>query len=476
MNIGIIRKCYAVFLLIIIAFWGSLLLGGYDHSLAHLDGSTLSADMMEVALTQPGDTLTQVLPVTQKLLKHITVHVANGHRFAMRFVIEAKDVVLLEGSIDDTVPADRKVQLFEASIDASALDTITLRLVALEGNDATLFYGNMVQLSRGMVAISDLDNESSVRLNDQTLAGKLNVDIEQITPYNVSSYALALLAFSIALLCLSYFYTVYCFQKGKSTSFIRIFNALRRYRFVLQQLVSRNFKAKYKRSVLGILWSFLNPLLTMLIQYVVFSTLFKSNLPYFPVYLLSGTICFSFFSEATCTGLSSISGNASLITKVYIPKYIFPISAVLSSSINFLLTLIPLLGTLLISGLPITRAFLILPILFFCLLMLSLGVTMLLSTAMVFFRDTQFLWNVIITLLNFATPLFYPESIIPERFSLVLKLNPIYHVIRSFRVVLINGIVPDPKALGICLLYCTAVLAFGTWVFKRKQDKFVLNL
>ena len=245
---------------------------------------------------------------------------------------------------------------------------------------------------------------------------------------------------------------------------------------MLQQLVNRSFKTKYKRSILGILWSFLNPLLTMLIQYIVFSTLFKSNLEYFPVYLLAGTICFSFFSEATSTGLASISGNASLITKVYIPKYIFPISTVLSSGINFALTLIPLLATVLISGLPITQAYFFLPIVFLCLLLLCLGMTMLLATAMVFFRDVQFLWGVITTLLMYTTPLFYPETIIPAHFSFILKINPLYHVIRIFRVILIDCAPPEPRAVLVCIMFCLCILFCGAWMFKKQQDKFVLNL
>jgi ABC-2 type transport system permease protein len=220
----------------------------------------------------------------------------------------------------------------------------------------------------------------------------------------------------------------------------------------------------------------LNPVLMMLIQYVVFSTLFKSSIENFPVYLLSGMICFSYFSESTTTGLSSISGNANLISKVYIPKYIFPLSRVLSSGINFLFSLIPLFAVTLISGLPITRAYLFLPFIFLCLFMLCLGIAMLLSAIMVFFRDIQFLWSVITMLLMYATPLFYPESIIPVQFIALFRMNPLYHIIRLFRVVIMDGVPPMPKAVIVCLAICTAIFGLGAFVFKKEQDKFILNI
>ena len=162
--------------------------------------------------------------------------------------------------------------------------------------------------------------------------------------------------------------------------------SLARYRFLIRQLVLRDFKTKYKRSVLGVLWSFLNPLLTMSIQYVVFSTLFRSDIPNFIIYLLSGIICFNFFSEATHLCLMSIVANASLIHKVYLPKYIYPFSRTLSSGIDILLSLIPLLIMMLITKTPLRPAALLLPFGLLMLFMLSYGIGLILATMMVFFR------------------------------------------------------------------------------------------
>lgn len=472
-NIG---KYFGILLAILLVFWGCMLLGGYNSNLVQVDETMLSSDILETPPLQPGDTLSQELPITRRYLSELGIHVANGSHIAMAYVVEGGGQVIAQGNVDQKVSEQHVVVLLDAIFDVAAYQTIVVRLTATEGNDATLFYGNMVQLARGMVPLADLNEATSLMLNGQPLPGKLNLETSQITPYNISLIIWLLLIISVVLLTLAYLYTVSKAKNGQSTLFVRVANAFDHYQFMLQQLVNRNFKTKYKRSLLGVLWSFLNPLLTMLIQYIVFSTLFKSNLAYFPVYLLAGTICFSFFSESTSTGLASISGNASLITKVYIPKYIFPFSTVLSSGINFALTLIPLLATVLISGLPVTQAYFFLPMVFLCLLMLCQGTTMLLATVMVFFRDIQFLWGVVTTLLMYATPLFYPETIIPEHFSFVLKLNPLYHIIRIFRVILIDCAAPEPKAVLVCVSFCLAILLCGVWVFKKQQDKFVLNL
>lgn len=264
-------------------------------------------------------------------------------------------------------------------------------------------------------------------------------------------------------------------MKKQGNIVTRLIDAFRRYGYLLRQLVSRDFKSKYKRSVLGVLWSFLNPLLTMLVQYIVFSTLFKSDIPNYPLYLLSGIVCFNFFSESTGMALQSITGNASLITKV-LPKYIYPLSRVLPSGINLLMSLIPLLLVLLLTWTPVRPAILLLPVGLVCLLEFCLGIGLILSTMMVFFRDTQFLWGVVSLLWMYATPVFYPETIIPEKFMPIYKCNPLYHIIRFIRIVLIQGVSPEPKAYVLCMIASFVPLAVGVAVFKKNQDKFLLNL
>lgn len=253
-------------------------------------------------------------------------------------------------------------------------------------------------------------------------------------------------------------------------------NAIIRYSFLISQLVSRDFKTKYKRSILGVFWSFLNPLLTMTVQYVVFSTLFRNDIKNYSVYLLAGIVCFSFYNEVTNMCLQSISSNANLIKKVYMPKYIFPLSRTMSSSINLFISLIPLLLITLVSGLGIHPSFILMFFFLVCLIIFALGVGMILSALMVFFRDIQFLWSVLVMMWQYATPIFYSPNIIPERFQFILKFNPLYHFIKNIRICIIDGISPEPRAYMYCFVFALASLLIGSLVFKKTQDKFTLYL
>jgi len=354
----------------------------------------------------------------------------------------------------------------------------TLRLTCPEGapgNAVTVWYGSAVAAARSQVSV-EIPEGRTLTLNGAPLGGMLAFRTYEITYLRFLQYywymaALALLAVGAVL-----WRTLVRFDRGESTVLLRLLEAFRRYNYLLRQLIARDFKTKYKRSVLGILWSFLNPLLTMSVQYLVFSTLFKSDIHNFPLYLLTGIVCFGFFSEASSMSLMSIVGNASLITKVYVPKYIYPVSRVLSSTVNLLLSLIPLLGVMVLTGTPFRASLLLLPFGLLCLVAFSLGVGFVLSTMMVFFRDTQFLWGVVSMLWMYLTPIFYPESIIPARLMTLFKCNPLYHIIRFVRIVLIDGVSPEPKAYGLCLLASFVPLVIGALIFRKNQDKFVLNL
>ncbi len=336
---------------------------------------------------------------------------------------------------------------------------------SISGNAVTLWYNN-----------SETHNEMKLYVKDEEILGTLcfkvkGRDIVLFGKY----YAQIIIFFGIL-------FSLYLFiinkKQNKNEKFIglNLLNSFVKYRFLLKQLVSRDFKTKYKRSVLGAFWSFLNPLLTMLVQYVVFSTIFKSDIKNFAVYLIIGIIMYSFFVESVGMGLSSIVGNASLITKVYVPKYIYPISRVLSSSINLVISMAPLFVVMLITRTPVSAAILLLPFSLFCILVFCLGMTLLLSSIMVFFRDTQFLWNVVSMLWMYATPIFYPESIIPSKFMTIYKMNPLYHFIRFTRSIILDGVSPEPKAYLLCLIAAFGTLAVGSLVFKKTQNKFVLYI
>lgn len=266
------------------------------------------------------------------------------------------------------------------------------------------------------------------------------------------------------------------YSKGQNSYQINAVLAVKKYRFLIRQLVSRDFKTKYKRSVLGMFWSFLNPLLMMSVQYFIFSTIFQSDIPNYAAYLLIGIISFNFFSEACNLSLYAVLGNASLITKVYMPKYIYPLTRVMSSVVNLMISLIPMILVCIVTGVQFEKSALLALFFLVCLILFTLGVCLLLSTAMVFFRDTQFLWGVISMVWMYATAIFFPESIVPSNFRFVLDFNPLYHYIKSMRICILNGISPEPAMYGGCFLIAVVTLVIGAMIFKKSQDKFILYL
>ena len=364
------------------------------------------------------------------------------------------------------------------SVGLGSSSSLRLKITAPDskpGNAVTLYYGNAFQTSRGKVE-TQLEETERVRLNGESLDGKLCFGARTRTKSVFGEYYWYLAAAGFVLLALGCRHLLKKNLLGEPTPVLNVIHAFQRYRFLIKQLVSRDFKTKYKRSVLGVMWSFLNPLLTMLVQYVVFSTLFRSNIPNYALYLLIGIVCFSYFSEATSLTLTSIVGNAGLITKVYVPKYLYPLTRVMSSTVNFLLALIPLFAVLLLTRTPIRWSFLLLPVPIVCLFALCLGVGLLLASSMVFFQDTQFLWSVLCMLWMYVTPIFYPESILPRTLLPLFKCNPLYHILRFVRTILMDGISPEPKAYLLMILVSFLPLAAGIFVFKKTQDRFVLYI
>ena len=265
-------------------------------------------------------------------------------------------------------------------------------------------------------------------------------------------------------------------RNGRRSYVINALNAVQKYRFLIHQLVARDFRTKYKRSILGVFWSFLNPLLTMMVQYIVFSTIFKSDVPNFGAYLIIGTVMFNFFSESSGMALTSIVGNSALITKVYMPKYIYPLTRVMSSLVNLAISLIPMLIVCIFTGVEFHKSVVLTLFFLGCLAVFSLGLGLLLSAAMVFFRDTQFLWGVFNMMWMYATPIFYPESILTDELKIILQLNPLYHFLKNARLCILSGISPEPAIYVHCALMAFGVLLVGAFVFRKSQDRFVLYL
>ncbi len=250
---------------------------------------------------------------------------------------------------------------------------------------------------------------------------------------------------------------------------------LKKYSFLLQQLVSRDFKVKYKRSVLGIIWSLLYPVLTMVVMAIVFSNVFKMSTPgvSYLAYLLSGLIMFNYFSEASNLAMSSVVGSFSLLNKIYIPKYIFPLSKCLFVGINFLLTLIPFYVVLIATGTGVNIFHVMLPYAFVCLFMFTLGMGFILSAVSVFLRDMFYIYGIIVMLWTYLTPIMYDIKLISEQLQPWLKLNPLYHYVNFVREIVLYGRIPQPFTWATCAISSIAVLIIGVLVFKKTQDKFI---
>ena len=341
------------------------------------------------------------------------------------------------------------------------------------GTGVTFWYGN--SQSVGKFDITLLTSEV-LTFAGTPVDGMLVMETEGVNHLAAARFFWPVCAVLGMLLLAFAAYLEYCRINKPNCRILQLLSLLPRYSYLLKQLISRDFKVRYKASMLGMLWSLLNPLLMMAVYYFVFSTLFKNNIEHFPVYLMTGIVLFNYFSESTSLGLNSIVGNASLITKVYVPKYIYPLSKALSSSINMFTSLLPVLIIMAISGVPFTRSLLLIPYVLLCLMLFSTGMCMLLSTLMTFFRDTQFLWSVLITVWNFLTPIFYPESILSAELLPYFRLNPMYQFVTFLRSICLQGVTPAPGAFLYCLLAALIPLTLGLIVFKKNQDKFILYI
>lgn len=255
-----------------------------------------------------------------------------------------------------------------------------------------------------------------------------------------------------------------------------------RYRYLLKNLIHRDISVKYRRSALGFLWSFLNPILMMLVMTAVFSYLFEQMLgtiTNFPVYLLTGQLMFNFFSEATNLGMDSILMNSALVKKVYIPKYLFPLEKVLFSLINALFSLVALVLVMLVTSAPITPWILMFPVPMLLLFLFCLGISFILSSLVIFFRDVKHLYSVVVLALTYLTPIFWVET---NMFSAggfmatAIKFNPMYWYVGMFRQVVYIGAAPTALQWLITGSCALVTMVAGMFILKKTQDRFILYM
>jgi ABC-2 type transport system permease protein len=247
-----------------------------------------------------------------------------------------------------------------------------------------------------------------------------------------------------------------------------------KYKHLLKELVVNDIKIKYQRSVLGVIWSVLHPLMIMIVLTTVFSTLFKMDIENYPVYVLSGRLIWDLYFQSTIFAQNSIADNASLIKKVYVPKYIFPIAKCLTAVVNTAFSSIALLFVMAVTGVTITPVLLLLPIAVFYLVLFSMGIGLIMATFTVFFRDLVYLYEVFLTAWMYLTPVFYPASILPESVQFILKINPISYYLDFFRDIVLYSSFPDIKTNLMCFGIGIVTFFLGVIIFYKKQDRFIL--
>ena len=253
--------------------------------------------------------------------------------------------------------------------------------------------------------------------------------------------------------------------------------------FILRQLVTRDFKLKYRRSVLGVVWSVLNPLLMMAVLTLVFSTMFRFDIENYPVYLILGMTLFTLMSDSTNAGMLSIIDSSALLKKVRIEKVVFPLEKVLFSLVNYLFSFIAVLGVMLFFHIAPTPSMLAFPLLLVYVFLFCTGVSLLLASLTVFFRDVIHLWGVVITAWNYLTPVFWPEAYLDnlagglQQVLLgVEHLNPMYYFISYLRQIMMYGTMPGLEFNLMCLLFAVVTFAVGLVVFRKTEHKCILYI
>ena len=250
-----------------------------------------------------------------------------------------------------------------------------------------------------------------------------------------------------------------------------------KYAPLLRELVIRDIKIRYRHSVLGILWTVLSPLLNMIVKTVVFQTIFANSIEFFALYVMIGNVVFSFVSESTNRGMNAILWNASLIKKVYIPKYLFPLANVVSSLVNFGFSFIAMIFVMLIIRAPFRPIMLtfIIPLVY--LMIFAFGLSLILCAINVFFRDIQHLYTIFLTVWMYISAIFYDVSMLGNGFvKTIININPLYQYIRFFREIIMDGVFPGIYHNIYCALWAALMLVMGILFFKTTQKKFILHI
>lgn len=262
----------------------------------------------------------------------------------------------------------------------------------------------------------------------------------------------------------------------QKSALMRICEKYKRLRFLFEELVKRDFKHKYKQTVLGMGWSLLNPILQLLVMRIVFTQFFGRNKPFYSTYLFAGIVVFSFFTDSTNGGMGALVNNAQIINKINVPKYLFLLSRNVSAIINFLMTLVVFFAFAMIDGVTPSFRFVLLVYPVACLIILNIGMGLILSAMYVYFRDMQYLYQIFTLLLRYMSAVFYYVDGYPAKIQKIFMINPIYDVIRYIRLVVIDGVIPSWRMHAILLGYALLAIAIGGYWYKKKNHEFLYYL
>ncbi len=244
-------------------------------------------------------------------------------------------------------------------------------------------------------------------------------------------------------------------------------------KFLFEELVKRDFKKKYKRTILGMGWSVLSPLLTLLVMRLVFTRFFGRNMDHYTIYLFAGNLVFSYFKECTNGGMQSLMSNAHIFTKINVPKYMFLLSKSVSAVINFGLTLVVFFIFVAIDGVPFSPSMLAIFYPVITLTMFNVGMGLILSALFVFFRDTQYLYDVFTMLLMYMSAIFYTVEGFSKEVQRLFLLNPVYCNIKYVRVIFLDGTLPSFSYHILLLFYGLSALIIGGIIYKKNNQKFL---
>jgi len=251
--------------------------------------------------------------------------------------------------------------------------------------------------------------------------------------------------------------------------------ALFQYNNLVLQMVRRDILTRYKRSILGVAWTMLNPLGTTLVLAFVFSSVFGSTVNY-AAYVLSGLIAWTFFSQATNACIVNLVWGGSLLRRIYVPRTVFAVSSMGTGLVNFTLSLVPLILVILVSGIPLTLNALLLPIPMLFLAMFALGVGLIVSNLAIFFADIAEMYAIVLTAWMYLSPVIYTIETLPPQYQQLLKLNPMYHLINLFRAVIYEGRTPTLNEFLISGGIALSTLLVGWLVFTKKSDEFAYRV